>query len=320
MNNAILITGANGQLGSVLAKSLQNKYGKQNVVASDIRSAGSFDGVFELIDATDISRLDEVVCKYRIKQIFHLAAILSANGEKAPLKTWDLNMQAWLNILETSLKNKVEKVFFPSSIAVFGESAPKDNTPNTAYLDPTTSYGISKAAGENWGHYYFNKYDLDVRSLRYPGLIGYQSVPGGGTTDYAVEVYHKAVLEERFSCFLREDTSLPMMFMDDAVRATIELMEAPRERITIRTSYNIAGTSFSPSEVVASIKGFYHNFKVSYNPDHRQNIAASWPKSIADTEAANDWGWKAQYHLNEITETMIGKLKEKYAQHESTIS
>ncbi len=309
----ILVTGANGQLGSVLTRSLQGKYGKEHIIASDLRPAEHFDGIFELIDATDGPNLEEVVRSYGIKQIYHLAAILSANGEKDPLRTWEVNMKAWLNVLEVSRRNGVEKVFFPSSIAVFGESAPRIDTPNNAYLDPATSYGMSKAAGENWGQYYFTQYGLDVRSLRYPGVIGYQSSPGGGTTDYAVEIYHKAVRKEPFRCFLDRNTVLPMIFMDDAIRATLELMDAPRENIKIRTSYNIAGTSFSPSEVVASIREVCPEFEVRYASDYRQDIAAKWPMGIEDTPASRDWGWKPEYDLSKITRVMIQKLEDKYA-------
>lgn len=312
MSNTILVTGALGQLGSVLFKSLQSKFGQQNVIASDVRPAENFNGIFECIDATDAVRLQEIVQKYQVKQVYHLAAILSANGEKNPIKTWDINMQAWLNVLETSRKNGVEKVFFPSSIAVFGASAPQDNTPNDAFLDPTTAYGMSKAAGENWGNYYFSRYGLDVRSLRYPGVIGYQSDPGGGTTDYAVDIYHKAVLQEPFTCFLGEHTMLPMIFMDDAVRATLELMDAPKAHLKIRTSYNIVGSSFTPQHLVDSIKKIYPQFNVNYDPDYRQDIAAKWPNSIDDTNANADWGWKPQYGLSEITQTMISKLEDKY--------
>ncbi len=312
MSKAILVTGANGQLGTVLTKSLQNKYGVDNVVASDLRLSEHYNGVFELVDATDIQRLEEVVRKYNIKEIYHLAAILSANGEKAPINAWNVNMQALLNVLEVSRKNRVNKVFFPSSIAVFGEAAPQENTPNNACLDPLTSYGISKAAGENWGNYYFAQYGLDVRSLRYPGVIGYQSIAGGGTTDYAVEIYHKAVMGKPFTCFLDDKTTLPMIFIDDAIRATLELMDAPKEKIKIRTSYNISGTSFSPSEVVASIRSVYPKFEVNYIPDFRQDIASKWPNTIQDTEAKLDWGWKPEYDLGSITNVMLNKLKEKY--------
>lgn len=312
MSSTILITGANGQLGTVLTAALQLKYGKEKVIASDLRQSVHYDGIFETVDATDSERLTQVVEQYGVTEIYHLAAILSANGEKAPLKTWDINMQAWLNVLEVARLTSVEKVFYPSSIAVFGESAPAVNTPNDSFLDPLTVYGISKAAGENWGNYYFEKYGLDVRSLRYPGVIGYQSMPGGGTTDYAVEIYHYAVKGEHYSCFLAEDAYLPMIFMDDAIRATIELMAAPAESIKIRTSYNIAGTSFSPAEITAAIQAVYPNFDVRYEPDDRQTIASKWPDSISDSAAQKDWGWQAAYELEEMTTTMIEKLKVQY--------
>ncbi len=312
MNTIVLVIGANGQLGSVLTKSLQQKYGKNNVIASDLRCRDGFEGAFEVIDATNRDRIQEIVTKYKVTQIYHLAAILSAKGEETPLKTWDINMKTLFNVLEVSRINQIDKVFFPSSIAVFGEGAPLDNTPNDAYLDPATVYGISKAAGENWAQYYFLRYGLDVRSLRYPGVIGYQSLPGGGTTDYAVDIYHKAVLQETFTCFLKEDTTLPMIFMDDAIRATIELMDAPKESISIRTSYNIAGISFSPAEVTTEIRKLYPDFKVRYQPDFRQDIASRWPKTIVDSVAVEDWGWKPRFDLEMITKTMINKLKEQY--------
>jgi len=268
----VLVVGANGQLGSVLVRELQRKFGIENVVGSDLRRDKNFHGIFEIADAANQARMQELVVKYRITQIYHLAAILSARGEENPLNTWDVNMKTLFTILEVSRLNNVDRVFFPSSIAVFGEGAAVNNTPNNSYLDPATVYGMSKAAGENWAQYYFQKYGLDVRSLRYPGVIGYQSLPGGGTTDYAVDIFHKAVLEQEFSCFLKADTTLPMIFMDDAIRATLELMNAPKERI----------------------------------------IAASWPKTIDDTAAAMDWGWKPKYDLEAITQTMIQKLREKY--------
>ncbi len=312
MKTVVLIIGANGQLGSVLTSSLQQKFGRGNVIASDLRDDKGFNGVFEVIDATDVQRIQQVVTQYNVTQIYHLAAILSAKGEETPLQTWDINMKTLFNVLEISRKNNIEKVFFPSSIAVFGEGASLHETPNDAYLDPSTVYGISKAAGENWAQYYFLRYGLDVRSIRYPGVIGYQSLPGGGTTDYAVDIYHKAVLKEEFDCFLKEDTTLPMIFMDDVIRATLELMEAPKENIKIRTSYNIAGISFSPAEVVSEIRKLYPDFKVNYRPDFRQEIASSWPKSINDSAASRDWGWKPEYDLESITTTMVQKLKEKY--------
>lgn len=312
MKVKVLVIGANGQLGSVLVKELQYRYGLDKVVASDIQKRHNFKGIFEALDATDRVQLTEVILRYGITQIYHLAAILSAKGEADPLATWELNMKMLFNVLEVSRTHGMDKVFFPSSIAVFGEDAPLADTPNKAYLNPATVYGISKAAGEQWAQYYFLRYGLDVRSLRYPGVVGYQSLPGGGTTDYAVDIFHKAVLEEEFVCFLNEDTTLPMIFMDDAIRATLELMEAPRENIKIRTAYNLSGSSFSPGDMVKEIRKFYPEFKIRYEPDFRQDIAACWPKSINDIEAAMDWGWKPQYNLETIVRTMIEKLGEQY--------
>lgn len=313
MYSTILVIGANGQLGSVLVKALQDKYGKERVIASDLKSRDGFDGLFEIIDATDIERIQEVVSQYQVTQIYHLAAILSAKGEGNPLKTWQLNMTTLFNVLEVARLNNLDKVFYPSSIAVFGQAAPQNNTPNNTCLDPATVYGMSKAAGENWGQYYFIKYGLDVRSIRYPGIIGYQSLPGGGTTDYAVEIYHKAVLNEPFTCFLKKNTTLPMIFMEDAVRATIELMETPTENIKTQTSYNIAGTSFSPSEIAFEISKILPNFKIEYKPDFRQQIADKWPKSIDDALARNEWNWKSKYNLSTITKIMIEKLLSQYS-------
>src|SRR5690606_12676710 len=244
--DVVLVIGANGQLGSVLTEALKDKHGPGNVIASDIRKENTVSGHFEIIDATDIKAIQVVIEKYSVTQIYHLAAILSAKGEEKPLFTWDLNMRSWLNVLEASRITGIEKVFFPSSIAVFGESTNKGHASQNSYLDPTTVYGISKVAGENWGKYYYSKFNLDVRSLRFPGIIGCQSMPGGGTNDYAVDIYHKAVLHQKFECFLAPDTTLPMIFIDDAIRAVLELMDAPKGHIKVRTSYNLSGTSFSP--------------------------------------------------------------------------
>ncbi len=312
METKILVIGANGQVGRVLTKALQDRYGIENIIASDLQKGEDSEGVFEVVDAMNIDRIKEVVVKHRITQIYHLAAILSARGEENPLKTWNINVKTWLNVLEVARTEQVKKVFYPSSIAVFGRGASKNNTPNDAYLDPSTVYGISKVDGENWAQYYYLKYGVDVRSIRYPGIIGYQSLPGGGTTDYAVDIYHKAVLNETFTCFLKEDAALPMIFIDDAIRATIEVMEAPAENIKVRTSYNLGGISFSPGEIVAEIRELYPEFKVNYKPDFRQDIAENWPKSIDDSEARMDWSWKPKYDLWSITETMVNKLKKQY--------
>jgi threonine 3-dehydrogenase len=305
----ILVIGAHGQLGTVLTKVLQSKNGIDNVIATDIREQAIFEGRFQILDATEYDQLHYFVIKHEVTEIYHLAAILSANGEKNPLGTWDINMKALLNVLEVARIEQVSKVFYPSSIAVFGDSAPKDACPQNAVLDPSTVYGISKAAGENWVNYYFKKYDLDVRSIRYPGIIGYQSLPGGGTTDYAVDIFHKAVSGENFSCFLKKDTRLPMIFMDDAIRATLELMDAPKENIKTRTSYNLAGISFTPEELAAEIRKVIPTFKIDYAPDFRQEIAESWPKIILDSRAKYDWNWKPAYSLKKMTETMILELR-----------
>jgi len=305
----ILIIGSNGQLGTVLSEELRKIYGDSYVITSDLfKRIDSVDNFIKL-DATDFKALEEVVVKNKITQIYHLAAILSAKGEQNPLATWDLNMKTLFNVLEVSRLHKVEKVFFPSSIAVFGNNVDKENTLQSSNLTPSSVYGMSKVAGENWAHYYYVKYGLDVRSLRYPGVIGYQSLPGGGTTDYAVSIYHEAIKNIEFDCFLAAKTTLPMIYMDDAIRATLELMEAPKEHISIRTSYNIAGMSFNPEEIAASIKEHYPNFQIKYNPDFRQGIADSWPKIINDTDARNDWNWKPEYDLKLMTKTMIENLK-----------
>lgn len=307
--DVILIIGSNGQLGTVLSQKLRQIYGDYNVITSDLFKKNNSEDNFQTLDATNFKAVEDIVVKNKITQIYHLAAILSAKGEQNPLSTWDLNMKTLLNVLEVSRLHNVKKVFFPSSIAVFGNNINKENTLQSSSLNPTTVYGMSKAAGENWIHYYYQKYGLDVRSLRYPGIIGYQSLPGGGTTDYAVDIYHKAIKNEVFECFLDSKTTLPMMFMDDAIRATLELMEAPKENISIRTSYNIAGMSFNPSEIALSIKEHYPDFEIKYNPDFRQAIADSWPKNINDSHARNDWNWKPAYNLKLMTKTMIENLK-----------
>ena len=316
---AILITGASGQLGTVLTEKLQEKFGINNVIASDLRIKEEFEGNSEVLDVTDFEALKNIVLKYKITQIYHLAAILSANGEKFPLNTWDINMKTLFNVLEVSRLHNVEKVFFPSSIAVFGDNIERENTPQSPNLTPTTVYGISKVAGENWTNYYFERYGLDIRSIRYPGVVGYQSLPGGGTTDYAVDIFHKAVKEENFECFLNAETELPMIYMDDAIRATIELMDAPKESIKVRTSYNLAGMSFNPAQLADAIKEIYPDFEISYNPDFRQAIADSWPMSVDDTNARTDWGWKPNYDLKLMTEDMVKNLKLKYTCEEAVV-
>lgn len=308
----ILIIGAGGQLGTVLTKKLQDRHGEKSVIISDIRKLDSLNGVFEILDATNFKALEVLVEKHKITEIYHLAAILSANGEKHPLKTWDINMSSLFNVLEVSRIYGVDKVFYPSSIAVFGENIDRENTQQDSNLTPSTVYGMSKVAGENWANYYAKKYNLDVRSLRFPGVIGYQSMPGGGTTDYAVDIFHKAVKEEEFDCFLSSKTKLPMIFMDDVIRATLELMETPKNKIKIRTSYNLSGLSFTPEELFLSIKKILPKFKINYKPDFRQEIADSWPMIIDDSNARKDWDWKPNFDLDKITQIMITELQKKY--------
>lgn len=247
--------------------------------------------------------------KHDIKEIYHLAAILSAKGEQNPLFAWQLNMDSLLTVLEAG-KNQIEKIYWPSSIAVFGPDTPKENTPQNTIMSPSTVYGISKLAGERWCEYYHQHYGVDVRSLRYPGLIGYKALPGGGTTDYAVDIFHKAIAGETYECFLKNDSMLPMMYMDDAVKATIDLMESPAEKVKIRSSYNLAAMSFTPAEIANEIKKHYPNFSIQYNPDFRQEIADSWPGSIDDSAARADWGWNHSYGIKELVETMIKHLKD----------
>ncbi|MFD1145041.1 NAD-dependent epimerase/dehydratase family protein [Larkinella insperata] len=308
----ILVIGANGQIGTALLPRLQALYGPDSVIGADLRQPAQKAGIFELLDATKADALAELVQRYRVTQIYHLAAVLSAKGETDPLGAWNLNMQTLLNVLEVARIHQVRKLFVPSSIAAFGEHAPKFETPQTASLDPATVYGISKVAAENWSLYYHKRYGLDVRSLRYPGLISYQSMPGGGTTDYAVAIYHAAVQGQPFECFLADDTLLPMMYMDDALRATLELMEAPENRISVRTSYNLAGMSFTPAELTASIQAYFPDFTTRYAPDFRQDIADSWPKTIDDTVARHDWGWQPAYDLPRMTQEMITQLTNVY--------
>jgi nucleoside-diphosphate-sugar epimerase len=309
----ILITGANGQIGLVLTEALRQKHGRDAVIATDINGVVTEErGPFEILDVLDANRMAELVQKYEVTQIYHLAAILSARGEQNPKWAWEVNIGSLFNVLETA-KNFGLRVFYPSTIAVFGANTPKDLTPQETVTEPTTVYGISKAAGENWCQYYFEKYGVDVRSVRYPGIIGYQSLPGGGTTDYAVEIFHRAVHGENYTCFLAPETSLPMLYMDDAIRGTLDLMSAPLESLTVHTSYNLAGVSFSPLELVVAIQTHLPDFKVDYAPDFRQNIAESWPRSIDDSVARRDWVWHPHYDLKAMTADMIQQLQKKLA-------
>ena len=309
----ILVIGANGQLGSELVTSLRLKFGDDNVLATDIREPEHSDGPFEILDVMDADKLGEIVERFQVNEIYHLAAFLSAKAEQYPQFAWDLNMQGLLNVLNIAKDNTAIKVYWPSSIGVYGPSTPKQNTPQNTLMDPTTVYGISKLAGERWCEYYHEKYGVDVRSLRYPGLIGYKSLPGGGTTDYAVDIFYKAIQGEDYECFLNKEAYLPMMFMEDAVNATIDIMEVPADKVKIRSSYNLAAMSFSPEEIFNKIKETYPDFKISYKPDFRQAIADSWPQSIDDTEARNDWGWEHKFDLNKLVNVMLVNLEQKLA-------
>ncbi len=311
----ILVIGASGQIGVELTMALRKQYGNNNVIASDLREQNPLlegTGPYVSLDVMNKEMLHVQVIRQNITQIYLLAAILSATGEKNPNLAWHLNMQGLLNVLDIAREEKLHKVYWPSSIAVFGPTSPKQNCPQQTIIEPTTVYGISKYAGEFWCNYYYQRYGVDVRSLRYPGLISYKSAPGGGTTDYAVEIYLEALAEKKYQCFLSEDTYLPMMYMPDAIRATLELMEAPAERISVRTSYNLAGMSFSPKEIAAAITAHIPDFKISYQPDYRQSIADSWPQSIDDSVAARDWGWKKEYDLPKMTEDMLRNLKTNF--------
>jgi len=309
----ILVIGASGQIGVELTQALRKIYGNSNVVASDLREENELlkgTGPYVSLDVMNKEMLHVQVIRQNITQVYLLAAILSATGEKNPGLAWHLNMQGLLNVLDIAREEKLQKVYWPSSIAVFGPTSPKQNCPQQTVIEPITVYGISKYAGEFWCNYFNRRFDVDVRSLRYPGLISYKSAPGGGTTDYAIEIFHEALENKKYKCFLKEDTYLPMMYMPDAIRATIELMEAPAEKISIRTSYNISGISFSPNEIAAEIKKKIKDFQITYSPDYRQAIADSWPQSIDDSVARNDWGWKNEYDLSKITKDMFENLHE----------
>jgi len=309
----ILVIGASGQIGVELTQALRKIYGNNNVIASDLREENELlkgTGPYVSLDVMNKEMLHVQVIRQNITQIYLLAAILSATGEKNPGLAWHLNMQGLLNVLDIAREEKLQKVYWPSSIAVFGPTSPKQNCPQQTVIEPITVYGISKYAGEFWCNYFNRRFDVDVRSLRYPGLISYKSAPGGGTTDYAIEIFHEALENKKYKCFLKEDTYLPMMYMPDAIRATIELMEAPAEKISIRTSYNISGISFSPNEIAAEIKKNIKDFHITYSPDYRQAIADSWPQSIDDSVARHDWGWKNEYDLGKITKDMLENLHE----------
>lgn len=308
----ILVIGASGQIGVELTMALRNLYGNANVIASDLREQNPLlegTGPYVSLDVMNKEMLHVQVIRQNITQIYVLAAILSATGEKNPNLAWNLNMQGLLNVLDIAREEKLHKVYWPSSIAVFGPTSPKDDCPQQTVIEPITVYGISKYAGEFWCNYYHKRYGLDVRSLRYPGLISYKSEPGGGTTDYAIEIFHEALEEGKYTCFLKKDSYLPMMYMPDAIRATIELMESPADRINVRTSYNLSAMSFSPEEIGSEIAKHVHGFTMDYVPDYRQSIAESWPRSIDDSVARADWGWKHEYDLPRMTTDMLQNLR-----------
>ncbi|HSU27792.1 MAG TPA: NAD-dependent epimerase/dehydratase family protein [Chitinophagaceae bacterium] len=308
----ILVIGASGQIGVELTMALRQMYGGSNVIASDLREENELlkgSGPYVSIDVMNKEMLHVQVIRQNITQIYHLAAILSATGEKNPNLAWHLNMQGLLNVLEIAHEEKLKKIYWPSSIAVFGPTSPRKNCPQQTIIEPTTVYGISKYAGEFWCNYYFHRFGVDVRSIRYPGLISYKSAPGGGTTDYAIEIFHEALEHKKYTSFLDADTYLPMMYMPDAIRATIELMEADADKIHIRTSYNVSSMSFSPKEISEVIKKHIPEFKIAYKPDYRQKIAESWPQSIDDQVARKDWGWKEEFNLAAMTKDMFENLR-----------
>lgn len=311
----ILILGAGGQIGTELVAELRKIYGADRVVATDIKDMSrefKNSGPFELLDVLDKEKLFELIKRHQVGEVYLLAALLSATAEKKIKSAWKLNIEGLFNVLDLAVEKHINRIFWPSSIAVFGPDTPKKFTPQNTIMNPTTVYGISKQAGERWCEYYYNKFGIDVRGLRYPGIIGYDSEPGGGTTDYAVHIFHEAIENQNYTCFLKENTTLPMMYMPDALRATIDIMKAPASQIKIRSSYNIAAMSFSPAEIAAEIKRHFPAFEISYVPDQRQEIAESWPESMDDTEAKNDWGWRAQFDLAAMTEDMLTQISYKH--------
>ncbi len=304
----ILVIGSRGQIGTELVEELRKMYGHDNVISSDLKEADGKDEPYEQIDVLDKDRLYAIVKKHGISQVYLLAALLSATAEKNPAFGWKLNMESLFYVLDMAKEGLIQKIYWPSSIAVFGPTTPRVQTPQFTVMEPSTVYGISKQAGERWCEYYFRKFGVDVRSIRYPGLIGYKALPGGGTTDYAVDIFHQALKQGKYECFLKEDTALPMMYMEDAIRATIELMHAEGSKITIRSSYNLGGISFTPAEIAAAIRKHIPAFEISYAPDFRQSIADSWPQSIDDSIARRDWNWQARYDLEKMVDIMLKNI------------
>lgn len=304
----ILVLGAGGQIGTELVTELRSVRGTERVIATDIKDKDADfknSGPFEILDVLDKDKLLELIKKYEINEVYLLAALLSATAEQKIKSAWKLNMEGLFNVLDLAVEKHISKIFWPSSIAVFGPDTPKKNTPQTTIMNPATVYGISKQAGERWCEYYYKKFNVDVRSLRYPGLISYAAEPGGGTTDYAIHIFNEALEYQKYNCFLKEDTRLPMMYMPDALRATMQIMDVPASQIKIRSSYNLSAMSFSPAELASEIKKHIPSFEISYSPDHRQEIAESWPESIDDSEAQKDWGWKPKYDLPAMTKEML---------------
>lgn len=313
-NAKILITGALGQIGTDLTEALREKYGDENVVTSDLREANQAifqRGPHEILDVLNHDAIKGLIAKHKINQVYHLAAFLSASGEKNPVLAWKVNMDGLLNVLEACVEYKIHKLFWPSSIAVFGKRTPIEKAHQYTVTDPHTIYGISKLAGERWCHYYFHKHGLDVRSLRYPGLISWKGEPGGGTTDYAVEIYYEALRKGHYECYLEDNSYLPMMYMPDAIRGTIDLMDTPKDRLTVHSSYNFASLSFSPVELTEEIQKYFPEFTISYNPDFRREIARNWPASINDEYAQTDWNWKPEYTLESMTKDMLEHISSK---------
>lgn len=311
----VLVIGASGQIGSELTMALRAVHGNENVFATDIKQAPQDiieSGPFQILDVLNGSALNAFVVRNKITQVYHLAAVLSGNAEKLPIPSWEINMNGLLNVLNIAKEVGVKRVFWPSSIAVFGNTTPKINTPQLTVMEPSTVYGISKLAGERWIEYFNNKYGVDTRSVRYPGLISYKTEAGGGTTDYAVEIFYDAIKTKRYECFLKSDATLPMMYMADALDATIGLMQADKPKLTVKSSYNLAAISFSPAEIAAEIKKHIPEFEIVYEPDFRQAIAESWPQSIDDSVAQKDWGWKFKYGLKEMTEVMLTEISKKF--------